>query len=32
MEKSIENMETDVRVQRVKIKKFLNIDLSEDCW
>ena len=31
MEKSIENMETDVRVQRVKIKKFLNIDLSEDC-
>lgn len=32
MEKSIENMETDVRVQRVKIQKFLNIDLSEDCW
>ena len=31
MEKSIGNMETDVRVQRVKIKKFLNIDLSMDC-
>lgn len=31
MEKSIGNMETDVRVQRVKIKKFLDIDLSKDC-
>ena len=30
MEKSIGNMETDVRVQRVKIKKFLDIDLSKD--
>lgn len=32
MEKSIGNMETDVRVQRVKIKKFLDIDLSKDWW
>ena len=31
MEKSIGNMETDVRVQSVKIKKFLDIDLSKDC-